>query len=224
MTGFGNGAPVGPRFDADPDLDPDPDADPVGAAAAVDGARDNGAREDSVRAGGSWDEDAGYIPDPDAPATPAATIEVMAAELRQLTRASLVATLAVALAFFLFDWSRGAGFENTRGFVVGGLIATANLWMVAGGWFALVERRAEVPRMLLGVGGGFAVLLLVAFYVVFYRRAWTVGFGLGLAVPALGGVLHGMWMTRNQQPREGGGDASVHPSGDATTSSGDDAR
>jgi hypothetical protein len=194
MSEFGNGAPVGPRFDADTDDAPDDELDE-----AAGGPRDIGyGDKDAAGDKDGYHDDDEWIPDPDAPGTTKETLEAMSAELRQLTRASLVATVGCAALIFLVDLVRGSGFETTRGFLAGGLLATVNLWMLAGGYFALIERRAEVPRLLLAVGGSFITLLAVAFYVIMYRRTWTIGFGLGLAIPALGGILHGMWVTRKK--------------------------
>jgi hypothetical protein len=34
------------------------------------------------------------------------------------------------------------------------------------------------------------VLFGVALYVIFAKREWTIGFAVGLTVPAIGGILH----------------------------------
>ncbi len=136
-----------------------------------------------------WKDDE-YIVDETAPPTVDGKLDKMGRELRQLTKNSLIATIGVALLFAITDASAGHGFNNTLGFIVGGGLATINLWMLAGGFFAVVDGRAVIPRVLLSTLGSMGVLFGVALYVIFARREWTIGFAVGLTVPALGGILH----------------------------------
>ncbi len=131
-----------------------------------------------------------YIVDETAPKTVDGKLDKMGADLRRLTRSSLIATLGVALLFALTDASAGHGFANTTGFVVGGGLATLNLWMLAGGFFAVIDGRAVAIRVILSTVGSMSVLFGVALYVIFAHREWTLGFAVGLTVPALGGILY----------------------------------
>ena len=140
-----------------------------------------------------WPDDGGsddYIVDETAPKTIDGKLDKMGAELRRLTRNSLMATLGVALLFLITDASSGHGYANTTGFVVGAGFATLNLWMLAGGYFAVVDGRAVAIRVVLSVVGAMVVLFGVALYVIFAHREWTIGFAVGLTVPALGGIVH----------------------------------
>ncbi len=147
-------------------------------------------------------EDDDWHVDPDAPVGVDATLDAMGADLRKLTRSSLIATVGVALVLFLVELAaageQGSGFNVTKGFVVGGGLATVNLWVLAGGYFAIVDQRATAARVLLATVGSLALLLGVALWIVLVRREWSVGFGLGLAVPALGGIVYAV---TNKPPR-----------------------
>ena len=131
-----------------------------------------------------------YIVDETAPKTIEGKLGKMRADLRRLTRSSLLATLGVAVLFLLTDMSAGHGFDNTTGFVVGGGLATLNLWILAGGFFAVVDGHAVAVRVVLSTVGSMGVLFGVALNVIFAHREWTLGFAVGLTVPALGGILY----------------------------------
>ncbi|MDP2343244.1 MAG: hypothetical protein Q8O67_19960 [Deltaproteobacteria bacterium] len=143
-------------------------------------------------------EDWPYTEDPSAPPTVDGKLTEMGKDLRKLTRASLVATVMVAAAFFVVDVARGQGFGNTCGFLLGGGLATVNLWILAGGYFALIDQRAMLLRVLLAAAGSLTVLLGAALYVLAAHREWTMGFALGLAIPALGGILFGLQKNREE--------------------------
>jgi hypothetical protein len=137
-------------------------------------------------------DDADFIVDETAPQTVEGKLFVMAADLRRLLRTSLATTAAVAALIGLFDLWYGHGFGTTVGFLVGGGLATLNLWVLAGGYFAVVEGRAVVPRMLLALTSSMILMFGVALFVVVAKREWTLGFALGAAVPALSGLVYGL--------------------------------
>ena len=116
----------------------------------------------------------------------------MGRDLRRLTRESLLSTVAVAALIALLEAWNGADFPHTTGFLIGGALASLNLWILAGGYFAIVDGRAVLPRVALAAVGSLSVLLLVAVWIVFTHHAWALGFGIGLAVPALGGIVHAL--------------------------------
>jgi hypothetical protein len=155
----------------------------------VDPADDNRDKQDAW--GKGWGDDEYHV-DPNASPTVDGKLDAMGKDLRRLTRASLVATLCAGGLLALTDLWNGAGFHTSIGFVVGGGLSTLNLWILAGGYFAIVDKRAAVPRLLLSVVGSMVVMFGVALYVIFAKREWTLGFALGLAVPALGGILYGV--------------------------------
>ena len=104
-------------------------------------------------------------------------------------------------AVVLFDLVRGSGYAHTTGYLLGAAVATLNLWLLSGGFFALMrgyasgERTAAV-RALLAFGGSFVGLVLLCFWVVVAHREWSLGFALGLATPALAGILYGRTLER----------------------------
>jgi hypothetical protein len=142
-------------------------------------------------------DDDRWTEDPNAPQGVDATLDAMVKDLRKLTRASAIATVGVALVLVIAEAANGGAFNVTRGFVVGAVLATMNLWVLAGGYFAIVDRRATALRVLLATVGSLTLLLGVALWIVVARREWSVGFGLGLAVPALGGIVDAQ---QNQPP------------------------
>jgi hypothetical protein len=131
-----------------------------------------------------------YIPDPDAPPTHEGRMAQGLHEMQKLLLSSLQATGAVALVIFVVDLVRQNGFTTTKGFLLGAIAATVNLWLLAGGVVQLARGKTGVPRALIALVGSFIGLLLCAFYVVMFERAWTLGFALGLAIPALGGLVY----------------------------------
>jgi hypothetical protein len=142
--------------------------------------------QDDARWRETWHED------PDAPTTTEGRLDAMGRELRRLTAESLASTLVVAVVIALLEAWNGAGFPHSKGFLLGGTLATLNLWILAGGYCAIVDGRAVLPRVALAAVGSLTVLLAVAIAVVFLQSSWALGFGLGLAVPALGGIVHGL--------------------------------
>jgi hypothetical protein len=156
-------------------------ADADGGAAPLDPWADDDAK---------WRET--WHEDPDAPKTTEGRLDAMGKDLRRLTRESLFSTVAVAVVIGLLEaWNR-AGFPHSKGFLLGGTLATLNLWILAGGYFAIVDGRAVLPRVALAAVGSLTALLGVAIAIVFLQPTWALGFGLGLAVPALGGILHAL--------------------------------
>ncbi len=153
--------------------------------------------DDDAGAAGGWGDD-DYVVDETASPTVEGKLDNMGKELRRLTRASLVATLFAAALLGLTDLWNGGGFHNSVGFLVGGGLSTLNLWILAGGYYAMVDQRAVVPRLLLAVVGSMVVMFGVALYVIFAKREWTLGFALGLAVPALGGILYGVTTPKSE--------------------------
>lgn len=143
-----------------------------------------------------YDDSDTYHEDPDAPQGTQATLDAMSKDLRRLTRASLIATVGAALLIGIVEGAVGHGFNVSTGFVLGALLATMNLWVLAGGYFAIVDGRATGPRLVLAAVGSLSLLLGAALWVVLFRQQWSVGFGLGLAVPALGGIVYAV-----QNPR-----------------------
>lgn len=139
---------------------------------------------------GPTDDD--YIVDETAPKTVEGKLFVMATDLRRLLRTSLATTAAVAACIGLVEGWSGHGFGTTVGFLVGGGLATLNLWVLAGGYFAVVQGRAVVPRMLMALTSSMILMFGVALFVVVAKREWTLGFALGAAVPALSGLIYGL--------------------------------
>ncbi|MBI1949014.1 MAG: hypothetical protein HYS27_25220 [Deltaproteobacteria bacterium] len=137
-----------------------------------------------------------YQPDPDAPPDVEGRVAQAQGELHKLLRASAIATASLGAAVLIFDLVKGGGFDTTVGYLLGAAVATLNLWLLSGGFFALMRGHAGVDgkaswRALLAFGGSFVGLILLCFWVVMTHREWSVGFAIGLATPALAGILYG---------------------------------
>ncbi len=137
-----------------------------------------------------------YHPDPDAPPTAEGRVEQAQGELRKLLRASAMATALMGSLVLIADLVRGSGFDTTAGYLVGAAVATLNLWLLSGGFFALMRGHAGADgkssvRALLAFGGSFVGLILLCLWVILTRREWSLGFALGLATPALAGIIYG---------------------------------
>ncbi len=101
-------------------------------------------------------------------------------------------TVAAGLLLFLTDLWNQQGYATTTGFLVGAVLATVNLWILAGGYFAMVDGRAVLPRLMLACIGSMVVMFGVALFVIVAKHEWTLGFSLGIALPALSGIVHGL--------------------------------
>jgi hypothetical protein len=159
------------------------DPNPSDGTAAFDDEREDDEKED--------DE---YIPDPDAPPTTEGRIGQGMLEMQKLLVSSLQATGLVGALVFLVDLVRQNGFGTSKGFLLGAIAATVNLWLLAGGVAQLA--RGSSIRALAALGGSFTALLVCCAYVVFYERSWTLGFALGLSIPAVGGMLYARLVSR----------------------------
>jgi hypothetical protein len=144
-------------------------------------------------------EDDGWNPDPDAPPTVEGRIAQALEELRALLRSTVLAAVVATLALAGVDLARGQGFALSSGFALGASAATINLWLLGSGIVALVRgERRDVVRALVVLGGAFTGLLALCAWVLAARRGWTVGFALGLSLPALGGLLYARRLVRRR--------------------------
>ena len=149
-------------------------------------ARDDGdtAQEDTV-------QDDEYLPDPDAAPTVEGRVAQARVELNKLLTSSALATVGIGSIIAVVDAVRGSmGFPNTAGFLLGAVMATVNLWLLAGGYFALMRGEAMSARAVIAFLGSFAALVMVSIFVVTGHREWTLGFALGLTTPAVAGLLY----------------------------------
>lgn len=161
------------------------------------------------------DADSEYTPDPDAAPTAEGRVAQAEAELRKLLQASLVATVGIGALIAAIDAARGGGaFPNTAGYLIGALLASLNLWILGGGFFAVMRSDGGSMRALLSFGGSFLALVLCAFVVVLARREWTLGFALGLATPAVAGILYGRSLDEDARTKGAAGGGEEPPQQD----------
>ena len=76
----------------------------------------------------------------------------------------------------------------TRGFAIGALVSTVNLRILANASWSIFNGRVFVS--LLGFGVSFASLLAVAFWLTRTYPQWSLGFGVGLSLPGVAGLLY----------------------------------
>jgi hypothetical protein len=143
------------------------------------------------------DDDDGYIPDPDAPKTEEGRVEQAVFEMQRLLLSSLQATGLLGALFFVIDLVRGRGFALSKGFVLGALVATVNLWLLSNGILQLSRGQGAATRGALTLAMSFLALVLCAAWVVFFQRSWTLGFALGLAIPAAAGMLYARLLNKD---------------------------
>jgi hypothetical protein len=174
----GGGAPVG-----HPSLGLDVDA--------TDGAGDSGWQDDPP------DAEVVYETDPTAGKTPEERVAMAKAELARLMRSSVIATGAVLTLLLIADGIHGRGFDNSAGFALGAGTAALNLWILAGGYMALLDGRLATTRLLIAFGASFLLLVSTAAFVLSTMRGWTIGFGLGIASPALSGLVFARLQARD---------------------------
>lgn len=136
------------------------------------------------------EEDPGYLPDPDAAPTEEGRAEQAIYEMQRLLLSSLQATGLVLALFFAIDLVRGRGYALSKGFLLGALVATVNLWLLSNGILQLARGQGAATRGILTLAASFLALVVCAGWVVFFQRDWTLGFALGLAIPAVGGMLY----------------------------------
>jgi hypothetical protein len=136
-------------------------------------------------------DDDTYVEDKDAAPTLEGRVAQMRGELRKLLSASAAATLLIGGAVAVVDVWRQTGFVNLCGYLVGAAVATVNLWLLAGGYFQVLRGSRMSAQALVAFLGSFVGLVLLAAWIVFTHRAWTLGFALGLTTPAVAGMLYG---------------------------------
>lgn len=137
-----------------------------------------------------------YVPDPDAADTHEGRVQQALLEMQKLLISSLQATGLVGALIFTIELVKRNGFPTTKGFVLGALAATVNLWLLAGGVVQLTRGSSGALRGLVALVGSFTALLCCCAYVVWFERTWALGFALGLAIPAVGGMLYARLVKR----------------------------
>lgn len=115
----------------------------------------------------------------------------VAADMNRLVWISLVVAAALLLVVGAGALA-GLAFCKTLlpGLAIGCAVAIANLRLMGGGAVALFHKNAL--GALLGFGASFALLLGGAVFILKMNAAWMLGYGLGIALPALSGIVFGV--------------------------------
>lgn len=129
-----------------------------------------------------------YIPDPDAPKDAAARHEKAMTELDLVTR---IAT-GLAAAATIAAWLLGSAALG-KGVLLGSMTSILNLRVLARVGWTMLSGSGDARGALAGFLGSFALLIGAAAFVAFVQPTWTLGFGLGLAMPAAVGVAWAVW-------------------------------
>lgn len=88
-----------------------------------------------------------------------------------------------------------------RGLAVGCGVATLNLHLLARAAWAVFSGEGAL-RGVLGFSLSFVLLLATAYWLVQHREAWLMGFGIGLALPAVVGIAYGVQLSRRDRPKK----------------------
>lgn len=150
----------------------------------IDPERSSFQRDEDEAAAAPDDE---YVPDPDAPTTDEGKQQLAEKELDAVTKLALsIAALATGLALVVGSASFG------KGVLLGSIAAVVNLRVLAKAGWGLLSGKAKGGSVLVGFLASFGFLIAASAFVAFVKPDWVLGFGAGLALPALVGVV---WAT-----------------------------
>lgn len=135
------------------------------------------------------------VPDPDD--DPARRSTVAARDARILTLISVGVSIFLVFVCSVLGLI-GVDFMRTftPGLAVGCGVATVNLHILSRMVWGMFEQR--VGPALLGFLLSFATLIGTALFLAARRPDWLLGFGVGLALPGVAGVLFAVWANRGK--------------------------
>jgi hypothetical protein len=164
-------------------------------------------------AGDPWDDDVvdepgenedwGYAPDPDAPSTLGDRLETALDELRKLSLLSVIVTAVIGCGLYVLERMRGSDGALTSGFLLGAGTALVNLVILGRASLSLFAGSLRTMSALLGFGVSIAILVGASIWVVAFHRTWLSGFALGLASPAVVGVVYAVRAARSTRTPKG---------------------
>ena len=138
----------------------------------------------------------GYEADPDD--DPQTRNQVAAEDAAALTRAALVVSIATVLLAGVLSLLGVPGMQTfAKGLAVGSGVATLNLRILANASWWIFSGR--IVASLLAFGASFASLILVAVWLVKVHPSWTLGYGVGLGLPGLAGILYAYTAAKRAQ-------------------------
>ena len=149
------------------------------------------------------DEDWGYAPDPDAPSTTGDRLEAALDELRKLSLLSVIVTAVIGCGLYVLERMRGSDGSLTSGFLLGAGTALVNLVVLGRASLSLFAGSLRTTQALLGFGVSLALLVGASIWVVAFHRTWLSGFALGLASPAVVGVVYAVRAARSSRTPKG---------------------
>lgn len=135
-------------------------------------------------------DDDEYLPDPDAAPTAEGRERQALDEVHKLLGAAAMASAAMFVLIAVLETWSGRGYGASFGFLLGAGLSALNVWLLARGVAGALRGDRVNVRAIAVVIGGFVMLLVFTLYVVLAHRGWTIGFALGLATPALAGLLY----------------------------------
>ncbi len=142
----------------------------------------------------------GYQRDPDD--DPEQRHSVAGRDASALTRAALITSVVAILIAGVLALLGVPGMQTfSRGFAIGAMVATLNLRILANAsWWVFNGR---VLMSLFGFGASFASLLGVAAWIIQNHPQWTLGYGVGLGLPAVAGVVYAFTEAKAEKGKKG---------------------
>jgi hypothetical protein len=142
----------------------------------------------------------GYHRDPDD--DPAQRHSVAARDASALTRAALITSVVAILLSGVLALLGVPGMQTfSRGFAIGAIVATLNLRILANAsWWVFNGR---LLMSLFGFGASFASLLGVAAWIIQTHPQWTLGYGVGLGLPAVAGIVYAFTEAKSEKDMRG---------------------
>lgn len=142
----------------------------------------------------------GYQRDPDD--DPSQRDEVASRDASALTRAALITSVVAVFIAGVLALIGVPGMQTfSRGFAIGAAVATINLRLLANASWWIFNGR--VLMSLFGFGASFASLLGVAFWIIKTHPSWTLGYGIGLGLPAVAGIVYAFTEARSEKDKKG---------------------
>jgi hypothetical protein len=108
----------------------------------------------------------------------------------------VIVTGLIAGALYGFERLRGSDGSLTSGFLLGAATAMVNLVVLGRASLSLFGGSLRTGPALLGFGLSLGILVAAAMWTVAFHPSWLVGFALGLASPALVGIVYAMQLSR----------------------------
>ena len=122
------------------------------------------------------------------------------ADLNRLVHSGLIAGVALVVGAAALALAGVPGmWPVCAGLALGSAEAVLNMRILGAASWRLME--GEAVGSLLGFGASFLLLVASAFWLVRTHTEWLLGWGLGLALPAVAGLVYARLMPKDEEPQ-----------------------